>query len=477
MEFLTTKIKLKPDITKEKIWELIELWLTGSQHYGISNVEMFGQENIHEQLFKDSSLQSITFNLGNEEILACRFEVSEPDNTWRTDCIYSAIGIEKSLTINLTCSTNKYTSELPKMHKPHIIKLLFDNKFCDTTGIFPICDTPIILDNNTLDKCAGVMNGELSSDLPIVYISYDYKTREHYPVDREELAIRLSGLSHVLVEPNVSFSRELSQKTNKKNTFMGYIGIYYPDTPYREVVSFFDHMNDGIINTQTLMNEIYHTVRRAAVNHIKVGSRTWANVLLAYQKQKLLMAVNNTNDIQKELEEANELIKMYDDENRANSEKIRELTAQLDSKIAQIELLKNKHNNGDLSLNRGAQSDYYMNEAYDFIVTLLSYVAERIPNNTRPKDIITEIIKANPPTNYAKTIFADIKDALKSPLTERRKKLVSCGFEYDGKKHDKIATPDGKYIFSLANSGSDFREAENTYSDMMKKIDIYKNFL
>ena len=63
--------------------------------------------------------------------------------------------------------------------------------------------------------------------LPVVYLTRDWFT-EHCVIDEGELARRLCGVAHVLVESDKDVSRALKDLCNGKNVYNGGMAVYFP---------------------------------------------------------------------------------------------------------------------------------------------------------------------------------------------------------------------------------------------------------
>lgn len=338
MDLFISKIKLKEDVTQEDVWELIVQWLKGSQHYGISEVQHYCDE-YSEQILNSKKLSVLSTQFYDENILACRFDNKEDNNIWYTSIIFSEKNNNKSVCIKLSCESSNYAAMLPKLHKPHIIKMLFDYGYCYENGIFPIIDKPIILKNSDVELCAKILNGKVETDLPVVFVSYDTYV-PGYDVNIEQLAIKLSGVAHVLVEPDKKFTKELRIKSQDKNPYNGYIGIYFPLTDYHEIISYREHFKNGILDKQSFENSIRYTAQRAVINHANIFDWSWDKLIVELHRKKIATESENAYRSKQEL---NEYVNAFDAENTQLKEQIAVLRKELDDKNAILELLKRGH--------------------------------------------------------------------------------------------------------------------------------------
>jgi len=95
---------------------------------------------------------------------------------------------------------------------------------------------------------------------PIVYVSASFYGG--YTLDVNRLANDLSGMAHVVVEPNRPFSLRLKLEANSENVYGGSIGIYWPDGGGRR--SFF--LGKTHETPDELAKAIFDEVRLALTN-------------------------------------------------------------------------------------------------------------------------------------------------------------------------------------------------------------------
>lgn len=489
MDLFVTKIALKNEVKKEQIYCLIKKWLIDSPHYGIKEI-IYNNEEFKEISFGNQSLKIVNKIISDKDILAIRFTNVEKDNVWRTDFIFSAIEGSVNFAIKLSCEKNDYSSVLPKIHKPHIIKMLFDEGYCKDCGLLPITDQPVYFEEKDLDICGKIMMGAVETDLPVVYVSYDSYSGTGYDVDEKNLAIKLSGIAHVVVEPNKQFSLKLKELSKDRNAHNGYIGVYFSGAKYKEIVSYRDYFKNGKLDKNAFSDAIRTLIQQALLNHSGADDLTWDKVLVEYHKVKYQNQKTVSTSAEEEYskllhaadienKEYEELLKASDAERDELKIKVNSLIGQLDAQSAQIESLKKKLEQKMTGIIQKDEIDeFYSDEVYDCLLSLLSQCIKKLPKDTRAYEITQAILKINLLSNVGKRVFDEIKDSLNEKSLElRRSKLEKCGFTVKKESHDKVIFHnDNRYMFTLANSPSDHRDSENLFSDMMKKLDIYKKF-
>ena len=474
MELFTTKISLKNDATFDAVWNIIKTWLIKSPHYQISSIDYNG-ESLYSRKYGSNEIKIIKCDISSDKVFALKFINPDKSNIWEIDCIFVETPEEKRISVALSCNTSGYKSNLPRIHKPHIIKKIIESGLCRTDGALAICDTPIYLKETDIALCTKIMRGEIKTPLPVVYLSLDDFNPNKYSADEKSLAIKLSGIAHVLVEPSKAFSKRLKISTDSHNPYHGYVGIYFPETSYKEIISFDDCYIKGVLDRTKASDTIRETVQQALLNHDKAIDYSWNSIQIAYHRKNYESASRTAADAKKECDE---FITAFDEDIRKKDEKIADLQRQLDAKNAIIESFKAKTSaQSSITFNISNIREFYNGELNDLILHLLSatYKKSKDCMTTRQRELLELFLKGNSEVGVGKIILKDIEKALKEKsLVSRRSMLESCGFTVNKGAHDKIYFHDPKYSFTLANSPSEHRGDENMLSDIKKEIDIYK---
>ena len=473
MIVFATKLPLKRTVDCKQIFDVIKEWLMQSPHYGINEINYGFEEELDINTSSNTVLKILNTSVKDIKVFAVRFENHEVKAVWRTDCVFNEKTNE--FLIQLSCENKSYMTKLPKLHKPHIIKLLFEKNMVANTEIYPITDKPILLDDGQdVDKCAKIMLGESSTYLPVVYISCNTFFSFKYAIDPKVIAIKLAGIAHVLVEPNIEFSKKIKLLSGGNNAYNGFIGVYFPGTKYRDFISFNEFFNGDVIDKRAIADAVRYAVQQAALNHFNVNDLSWDKIVLENAKQKFLLQSHLTNDTKKEFDD---YIKAFDIENERLKEKIESLTRQLDSKTAQLESYRTKDTQDMKIYMKCNIEEFYAHEFYDCVLNILLQAKSRFSAGTRPYEIVENILSVNNFSNHGKEIFKNLKKALgEKSLINRRKRLEECGFKVEVGPHDKITFHDNKYLFTLSNTPSDYRDVENMYKEIMARLDIYRKF-
>lgn len=112
--------------------------------------------------------------------------------------------------------------------------------------------------------------------LPVVYLTRDWFT-EHCVVDEGELARRLCGVAHVLVESDKDVSRTLKDLCHGKNVYNGGMAVYFPSVSAaaKRFIPY-DGMDVEKVMTQMFNSSVSHVDKSALLVKMAVAQKQLA---------------------------------------------------------------------------------------------------------------------------------------------------------------------------------------------------------
>ncbi|MCI8443546.1 MAG: hypothetical protein HFG27_13640 [Provencibacterium sp.] len=470
MLVFSTRLPLKDKITSENCLQLFKEWVEQSPHYSIDeiNYDVYSHEDF------ECSNGKIFFSIRHFEnnqikLSACRLENHDSNAVWINDCIYIVENGEKSLLIQLNCNRTDFSTQLPRVHKPYIVRKFIEMSFCKNDADIPLTDTPLDADGAFYDICVKIMQGTYRYSMPVVYISCDYWGK--HVLSPQYLAKQLSGVAHVFVEQNHETALKLRDATDGNNAYTGYIGIYFPGTKFCQ-----RHGLEYYRDYREMTQEIISSVWSALVNRLDSSVYNWNQIITLQSRQKML----EWQDISaQDKEQLSEYMDTFDQENTSLREKIDELNQQVYSLRSQLDVLRatlRGDSENSCFYKVGKESSLYVSEKEDLLYSILSQAQKKYPQNSRGYIIIQSLLEANPRHGECKKIISKIRSIFNNgpKLTKAMKaQLKDVGFsiEEDG-SHFKLTFHDSRYMFSVSKTPSDHREGKNLISDICNIIDI-----
>ena len=470
MQKLFTKLYLKENVTNEMMRELVIKWVTGSPHYHFENLASrieAGEENEIESIEKQQKFSYIGYESDGIKLQCYKLENIDDKTLWTTECIVVENGSEKYVTISLNCDRAEYKSKSPHNYKPYILRLLVESGYCRVDGQFAVSDTAIFVSQENIDYISKIMTSEAKNYMPMVYVS---SSDIGYEVDVDKLAIWLSGIAHIIVEPSKEWSYRLKESTGSRNAHRGYIGIYYPQSLSYELFSRSDYNN-----CKEMEIDISRSVQQALVNYEDIEEYNWNKVVYLLNKKKIVTLQMRGEAKEAELEE---YVASFDSMNKDLNEKVRSLTAQLE---VYKNLLKTEKADNAL-LNGGDLEEFFIDEKKDLVLSLLCQMKDKIPKGNRAEELLESILTANQFTNNGTHVLNEVKKVLYKGgklNSSLKSDLKAVGFEIiDEGGHPKLLFHNNqKYKFTISGTPGSSRDGKNLYTDIDKKINIYKKFI
>lgn len=473
MLVFSTRLPLKSEVTHQDCLRMFTEWVNGSKHYPTDGL-YFDVDSYEDY---DYTNDNITFSIRHYkdesiELSACRLQNRETHLVWDTDCVALTSKGKNSLLVQLNCNWVDLRTDFPQVHKPYIIKMCIERGYCSFDGGIPVTDAPIMADESNYEKCRAIMCGELSYEMPVVYISKDYWGRT--AVSADYLARELSGVAHVFVEKDYDIAMKLQNDTDGNNAYLGYVGIYFPGTPYcqKHGLEYYDN------NCRKMCNGIRNDVWDALKNRTDSTQYNWNQILTLQARQKMLEEKSISEQSKAELKQ---YVETFDIEKKELADKVEELNKKVLSLRAERDGLmaaKGTRNRDGFFYNAGAEGELYPGERNDLLYSILSQTLSKYEEGTRPHCIVKSLLEANPKIGTCEKIIAGVEAVFRS--SERLTKTMKCqlkdlGFtiEEDG-PHYKLIFKDPRYMFTVAKTPSDHRGAKNLTSKICKMLDVEK---
>lgn len=404
-------------------------------------------------------------------IVAFRISIVDSnDELWTTDIALN----EKEHEIQLRLAREMKIISADYDHNfniPYIFKKIIRDGLGGKDLDLPVSDEPIFIDESNLDVVSNLINGKKSYSLPVIYVSHPFYETD-YVVDVNELAKDMAGSAHVLVEKSSETTKCLRELTESRNAYNGAVDIFYDDDTFR-------YLKWDEININQFRYRLSHAVySRMAMRNIDDKS-SLSTIRLKNKVKKLGNSILETQMLALEIEELKEkrkddsdYIQLISDEIKTLEKKVNELentNFELNSKVIALNAaLNNKgKRRGNFTTIDYTEEEFYEDEIKRIVLecirqTISSYGDEE--QLRRDYHVLKDIIDNN--------TFSDEGESIKRSMLRIFKKnklgksdvnaLRGLGFEVKAGSHDKyVFHGDDRYIVTISNSPSDYREGEN----------------
>lgn len=462
-----TEFPVDPNQGTSSFLEAMVKWVGGSPHTKLSleKLQEIQREKNTSITFDNESVQSLTATAEDLELAGFRYGRRDHDLNWLTTVVFSKSSADAWVGIRVECESQHPSARLPSAKKPVVIRTVLEALGGANDGPLPIRNHAHYLTNNDIDLAARLIQGEAGCRLPIIYVSSRFQGS--YILDPDRLARDLSGMAHVVVEPNRSFSVRLQLEVDSENVYGGTVGVYWPEGGGRR--AFF--LGDDYPTAGQLAHGIKDEVQTALANRRPLDRCTWAYVRETASRQTILdLKASGSQEI-------DQYIKTFDQEIEAKDQRLQDAEKEIQRLRNELRILESRAGatSGGL-LKPGRERDLYPNEVLGIVLDALRDALTRIPENSRRRHVLESICDANPiQEDYAENQRNHLKRILRGTSTidaKLRRELEDMGFviSEDGKHFKLVYQGDDRYTFTLAKSGSDWRGGLNAASEIARLL-------
>ena len=458
-----TEFPVEADRTTVDFLQAMVTWISGSPHTGLSAEmlrDLLQKDEAHVENGKEK-VQSLLATSPDVDLAGIRYSRHDNDLEWLTTVVFSRTSSDAWVGVRVECESQHAAARLPSAKKPVVVRTVLESLGGAADGPLPIRDTAHILTNTDIDLAAKLIRGDAGCRLPIVYVSARFQGG--YILDVNRLAADLSGMAHVVVEPNRPFSVRLQLEVDSENVYGGTIGICWPEGGGRR--AFFlggDYSTPG-----HLAGAIKDEVRAALLNRRPIARCTWAYVRETASRQAILsLKASGSKPI-------DEYVEKFDQEIEAKNQRLEEAESEIQrlrNELRVYEARAGTASGGLLRLWR--ERDLYPNEVLGILLDAIEDAATRVQHDSRRQHVLRSILEANRlEENPLEGRREQLKRLLRGTSTidgKLRRELEDMGFSIseDGKHFKLVFQGDDRYTFTLPKSGSDWRGGLNAASDI-----------
>ncbi|MEJ2815905.1 hypothetical protein [Caulobacter sp. CCG-8] len=461
----STEFPVNPIYRASDFLGIVKEWVLKSPHTTFNTEDLSKIPDVGGLTIKknNESIESLIVPLDGHDIASIRRNIIDDDIQWFTEIVFSRRDTDSWVGIRISRESNHPTVRLPPAKKPIIARKLLDGLEGGKDGSLYVKQIPHLLQIDDVDLASQLINGVAGCRLPVVYISCDFYGK--YDIDINSLANDISGMAHVVVEPNRQFSQKLQFEVSSKNVYGGAVGIYWPDGGRASI--FF---RSSFPNRSELKKEIIEQIRTALLNRRLMFRCTWASAQEAASRIAFeALKSSGSREVEKYIEVFDRELKSKDDQLSAAEAEI----SRLKGEVRGYET-RNPAASG-ISLRLDSEQEFYTGEAFEIALDAMTDAQKSVKAGSRRDHILQDIIKSNPTKGINHENRKIIKESLRgyrSMTKSTHSALCSLGFSIteDGKHYKLIYQNDARYTFILPKTGSDHRGGLNSASDISKEI-------
>ena len=496
MQLFSTVLPVNDSLTKDEFIKLAIKWNQGSRRPEnvIPGIEWNGERNIR---YGDANLWMQIEEYRNQNIIAIRYEKVENDGViWDTDYVMNFNDMKMSIRLDRSFLEEAVTV-FSTFHTPAFIALLIDGGYvCEDNGL-SVGRRPVLITEENLSLIAEIINGTKKYFLPVVYISKAYDERD--PVNAREVAKRLKGVAHVLVQEHSWTGAALQRMCGGENEYNGAIGIYYPNQAVghekilnhiyegsgaritekvvRRVLQYSNAQRVDTLYTwqgvnNALLRDKYSSKREelAAAESARRLTELAAEMKTQEADLRVQDADQKVRDMRKQMEEAraiaieNEaIVESVDDEMKQMQRQIEDLTRKIDALYYENQGLRAQLDGMSAVpiLYLGSEDEFFPGEIKEFILQALEKELKETKPHTRRADVLGDIIRSNGGvTGLPEMKGKKLKDILcgytgMTANVSAYLKEIGMKIKEDGPHYKLVYFGDGRYWTIIAKTPSD----------------------
>lgn len=451
MQIYSAIFPVKETLTQDILIRLVIEWNQGSPHNRMSNLNWDGKKR--NVKFEENNLSLAIEEIRTYNTIAVRFhQIDENNIIWNTDIVvnFNTHIFSIKLDRETTADTIGF---VPKFKPPILVNMLLEKKYIGTDNGMQISDQPIAILCSNYHIIEDVINKNNTYSMPIVYVT---KSWGRYPLRFKELAYRLRGVAHVLIEEDAEVSKILRDKCDERNPHHGNIGIFYPGN---SAISKIITTNKYVNREDVLLEYIVNIVCRYVNQQARDKMMTWEGV------QHELLKLRYESAAEKKAKAENEVSEVYNNFSGELEEKERTIE-ELNNRVIALQTenqgLRAKYEQtAEVPLlYYGIEEDLFEGEIKDQILEILNKQLENVKKKTRKEHILQDILAYNEPTGELTAKRNEIKRILKGYTKvgdSLKRELKAFGFTIskDGGHYKLTFKDDHRYMFTMAASGSD----------------------
>ncbi len=468
-------LRVKKEMTREKFLGLTDAW--SRKYHGVSlSSALQTFSDAEETRHWEKGCRLFLEDAPKEKITAVRLEQKGANSRqYRWEYVLDLLAYQLAVRLEADWAAGDMGWQ-QKLYRstPGFLRLLINSGCLELDHGLPVSMQPIAADQENLRMLCRLLNPADAGGcaLPLVYVPPAVFGGSLLPAQR--LAYRLKGAAHVIV-PKTGQIHKMLRKSGAISGSSLAISIVFQKAGRKERVSV--HIGPGrkkkgmeaIVN-HILADAGQNDIRNMDVRYTYQAVQNMAlRERIEEERERLEKAA-----IDKVMGEADLIISSYEEDINRLKEDLYEKNLAVQGLETENERLRKNLGSGSIPLLYfGREREFYVGEIGDLVLSVLEDSLQKIPDKTRKKDVISDILAANQYQHISKSRTEQIKHMMKTydgMNGKLRGSLEELGFMVEeSKKHCKITYfGDHRYFTVLGSTPSDVRSGKNNAAMIVK---------
>ena len=232
MLLFSTILSIRPTVTPDDFVKLVIDWnQTDSEHPEnvIPGLQWDGRRSFN--VGEEGKLFMASLELKEPHIIAIRCEKrDDKGRVWDTDFVLNFDAMQLCVRLERSFTADAVLFD-PVFSTPHFITLLINRDYLLPDGELPVLRVPSTATADDFVHLTEFLASHQRYRLPVVYISRNAEGA--LPLDAEQVAFRLKGAAHVLVEADAARTEEQEAFYAAAGIAAGDVVIMYPNVAMR----------------------------------------------------------------------------------------------------------------------------------------------------------------------------------------------------------------------------------------------------
>jgi hypothetical protein len=206
-----TEFPVEPNKSSDDFLAAVREWLLGSPHTVFDADDFLNFDKKPEWTAKKSneSIEFLRFHQGPTQTAAVRYTKVDGGLEWVSTVVFWHGQPASWIGIRISCESQHPSVRLPIAKKPVFVRTFLNRLGGGMDGELDTSTLARYLSNSEIPLAARCMSGLAGCRLPTIYVSTRFQGG--HSVEADSLAEAVSGMAHVIVEPNRAFSVRLMQ--------------------------------------------------------------------------------------------------------------------------------------------------------------------------------------------------------------------------------------------------------------------------
>lgn len=473
MTIFSTEFAVQNDIDRGKFAAQVIAWVKGMSSSTLFDSRTALSEFTDEASVEASTGERLTLKeclVDEGFIIGARHEMPDDDGrVWISEVTLKSKNSLSALRVKTQCTIDKGGARAQTPKKPYFIKLAIEDEWPVKDGSLHVRQVPVVLQDSDLELASDIVSGGSDNQLPVIYISK--KEDERTILSEKEirdLAFRLGGVAHVVVEPDRAFSKKLIAQGGARAPYGGslaicvgghgvvkryFIGSLFPDS-------------DSLVEAVCAFSLQYVTNRRS-----RIGA-DWQHII--EESSRILRRKLDEGTVEFE-----EWLKKFDEDDSEKDKRILSLQEQLDA--LQEEYLNSSKDESSLGIRQvlsALGAEIYKGEFIDRVRSVLVLIAHDDKIHPRTVEMCRRILQSTSWSDGAQRLQARLKAAGKDSSTaDDRLSEILMGMGYKIRKSGghPVCSPDDLFGLSaqtMSSSASDHRAGKNAAQRIIRDLGL-----